>query len=177
MTTGHVLLGLLSRGQQHGYDLKRAHDALFPSARPIAPGQVYAALDRAAARGWVELAAVERDGGPDRRVYALTAAGRAELERWSAATEAPDALLSHPLATRAAVAMLAGGPEAARDLLDRQRVVVVGRMRELTRRKTDSGLSVGELLATDHAIAHLDANVRWLEAAAARVVDLAEELR
>lgn len=177
MTTGHVLLGLLSRGQQHGYDLKRAHDAAFPSARPIAPGQVYTALERAASKGWVELAAVERDGGPDRRVYALTAAGRAELERWAGSTEPPDALLSHPLATRATVAMLALGPDAARSFLDRQRVVVVDRMRELTRTKTDPALTLGERLATDHAIAHLDADVRWLEAAAERVVDLTEEIR
>ena len=34
------VLGLLSRGQQHGYDLKRQHDELFPAAKEIAFGQV-----------------------------------------------------------------------------------------------------------------------------------------
>lgn len=176
MTTGHVLLGLLTRGQQHGYELKRAHDAAFPSARPIAAGQVYAALSRAEARGWARAVAVEREGGPDRTVYELTPEGRDELARWTSTTESPERLVAHPLATRATVAMLAVGPEAARDLLDRQRVAVVDRMRELTAHKTHPGLSLAELLATDHAIAHLDADVRWLDAAALRVVDLTEEL-
>ena len=177
MTTGHVLLGLLSRGQQHGYDLKKAYDAAFPAARPIAAGQVYAALERAAARGWIREATVEREGGPDRVVYALTDEGRVELDRWTATTEPADRLVANPLATRATVAMLAVGADAARDVLDRQRTVVVDRMRELTAHKLDAGLSVAEVLATDHAIAHLDADVRWLEAVALRVADLTEELR
>ncbi|MBM6402776.1 PadR family transcriptional regulator [Phycicoccus sp. CSK15P-2] len=176
MTTGHVLLGLLTRGQQHGYDLKKAHDATFPAVRPIAPGQVYAALERAASRGWVREVAVEREGGPDRTVYALTDEGRAELDRWAVTTEPAERLVAHPLATRATVAMLAVGADAARDLLDRQRAVVADRMRELTAHKLTGGLTLAEVLATDHAIAHLDADVRWLEAAALRVADLAEEL-
>ena len=87
MTTGHVLLGLLSRGQQHGYDLKREHDALFPAAKELAFGQVYAALGRLQDKGFVEEAARERVDGPDRTAYRLTDAGRDELASWLATVE------------------------------------------------------------------------------------------
>src|SRR3954452_672106 len=41
-----VLLGLLERGPGHGYELKADHDEWFPSAKPLAFGQVYATLAR-----------------------------------------------------------------------------------------------------------------------------------
>ena len=44
VSVSHVLLGILAEGPAHGYDLKRAHDQRFPGARPLAFGQVYAAL-------------------------------------------------------------------------------------------------------------------------------------
>ena len=69
-------MGLLSRGPQHGYDLKRHHDELLPAARPMAFGQVYAALGRLAGKGLVAEAAVEQGSGPERVVYELTDLGR-----------------------------------------------------------------------------------------------------
>ena len=91
MTTGHVLMGLLRRGQQHGYDLKRRHDEVFPSARPMAFGQVYAALGRLVDKGWVRPAATEQEGGPERTVFELTDAGMEEVRIWSRSPEVPRA--------------------------------------------------------------------------------------
>ena len=67
--------GAASKGQQHGYDLKREHDALFPAAKELAFGQVYAALGRLQDKGFVEEAARERVDGPDRTAYRLTERG------------------------------------------------------------------------------------------------------
>ena len=55
-----VLLGLLDRGPAHGYELKAAHDEWFPSAKPLAFGQVYASLGRWSATAW------SRRSRPDR---------------------------------------------------------------------------------------------------------------
>ena len=47
---------------------------LFPGAKPLAYGQVYAALAKLERDGLVEIAETARDGGPERTTYALTAA-------------------------------------------------------------------------------------------------------
>ena len=73
MSTAHVLLGLLAGGPRHGYDLKRSHDQRLPQAKPLAYGQVYATLGRLERDGLVAPAGHDRDGGPDRTSYRLTA--------------------------------------------------------------------------------------------------------
>lgn len=174
MTTGHVLMGLLRRGQQHGYDLKRRHDELFPAARPMAYGQVYAALGRLVDKGWVEVVATEQVDGPERTVYELTDEGGAEVERWAVEAEGPPEHVANPLGTKVGVALLTGGPEAARDYLRDQRAAHTQRMRELTRDKRTADGDLERVLAADYALSHLDADVRWMEDALARLDDLAE---
>ena len=90
MPAEHALLGLLAMGEQdqpgygYGYDLARH----FVSGQPLAevlrlePGMLYHHLKKLARAGWVEAAEEELSGRPARRLYALTASGRAELERW-----------------------------------------------------------------------------------------------
>lgn len=165
-------MGLLSRGPQHGYDLKRHHDELLPAARPMAFGQVYAALGRLAGRGLVAESATERAGGPERTVFALTDAGRAEVDSWVAEPDGPGTHVTNPLATKIAVALVIGGQDAARTYLRRQRAAHLQRMRELTRDKRETKGDLHRVLAADYALSHLDADVRWMEDALERVHDL-----
>lgn len=176
MTTGHVLMGLLRRGQQHGYDLKRQHDELFPTARPMAYGQVYAALGRLQARGWVDEAATEQLGGPERTVYALSEDGAAELQRWAAEAEGPSPHVTNPLGIKLTVARLAGGGDMARAYLSGQRAAHLARMRELTRAKRKAR-DLDVVLEIDYALGHLDADIRWMEDAQARLEEKVEEGR
>lgn len=176
VSTGHVLLGLLSRGQRHGYDLKRAHDQALPAARPIAFGQVYAALDRLHRQGRVEPLAVQRVDGPDRTVYEITADGRAELASWLALPEEPGVHVANPLATKVNIALICGGGLAAERFLDLQRATHLQRMRHHTAVKTDPTSSLHQRLAADYAIAHLDADLHWMDAASARVATLEKEI-
>ena len=155
MTTGHVLLGLLSRGQQHGYDLKRQHDSLFPAAKELAFGQVYAALGRLRDRGLVEEAARERVDGPDRTAYRITPAGREELATWLARVEPLPVRAANPVATKVTLLLLAEGVQRTVEHLVRERSARVDRMRELTAAKHMPGTPLQEFLAADHALAHL----------------------
>ncbi|TWP34952.1 PadR family transcriptional regulator [Leekyejoonella antrihumi] len=176
MSTGHVLLGLLSRGQQHGYDLKRAHDDRFPAAKPMAYGQVYASLERLHRQGFVEPVAVQRVDGPDRTVYAITATGRAELTDWIETVETPFVHVANPLATKVTVALLVTDTAYATTCLERQRASHLDAMRRYTRAKTDPSLPIHEVLAADYAIAHLDADLQWMESALQRVAALGEAI-
>ena len=49
-------------------------------------------------------------------------------------------------------------------------------MRELTAVKTAPGAAVADVLAADLAIAHLDADLRWMQTATDRVADLRLEV-
>ncbi|MDE9366607.1 PadR family transcriptional regulator [Luteipulveratus sp. YIM 133132] len=176
MSNAHVMLGLLSRGQQHGYDLKRAHDEQFPAARPLAYGQVYATLQRLEKQGLVEPVTVERVDGPDRTVYALTDAGRTELADWLDSPEPPSPYVSNPLAVKVTLTILAAGEQEAHTYLRRQRAAHLDRMRDYTRTKTESSSSLPQVLAADYALAHLDADLRWIDTALQRVGALTKEI-
>lgn len=168
-TTAHVLLGLLAGGPRHGYELKRAHDDRLPQARPLAFGQVYATLGRLERDGLVAAAGRDRDGGPDRTPYQLTPAGRTTLDEWLAAIEPPAPYVASTLLAKVVVALLVADRERAAAYLVAQRAAHTTRLRELTARKTDPGASLGEVIAADFAITHLDADLRWLATTLDRV--------
>src|SRR5690348_18459511 len=73
MSTGHVLLGLLTRGPLHGYELKRAYDNRLPQAKPLGFGQVYATPGRLERDGFVAADDRGQAGGPERAAVRLTA--------------------------------------------------------------------------------------------------------
>jgi DNA-binding PadR family transcriptional regulator len=171
-----LLLGLLSGGPKHGYDLKRTHDAHLPLAKPLAFGQVYATLGRLQRDGLVVTAGTDREGGPDRTSYELTEEGRRVLDAWLATVEPPLPHLTSALLTKVVIAVLVAGADQARALLAAQRRAHVERLRELTAIKTNAAASLGNLLAADFGIAHLDADLRWLHTALDRMADLAREV-
>ncbi len=166
MSVSHVLLGVLAAGPAHGYDLKREHDAQFPGAKELAYGQVYAALQRLERDGLVEVAETVQEGGPERTVYALTTGGRSELDRWLAEAETAGPYAADELVRKAVTALRIGAD--AGGYLVRQREVHLGRMRELLLLQDATTDRAGRS-AIDHAVFHLDADLRWLEVAAARI--------
>ncbi|KIR64851.1 PadR family transcriptional regulator [Micromonospora harpali] len=173
MSIGQTFLGLLESSPRHGYDLKRAYDERFGQARPLHFGQVYATLSRLLRNGLVEVDSVEAGEGPDRKRYAITEAGVTDVRRWLSQPEKPEPYLHSVLYTKVVLALLTG--RSAADLLDTQRAEHLRLMRELTRRR-DSG-DLAERLICDHALFHLEADLRWLELTAARLDELAEAVR
>ncbi len=176
MSTGHVLLGLLATDARHGYDLKRSHDELFPSSRPVAFGQIYATLARLQKKGHVEAVDVEKTDGPERTIYGLTQDGRDELAQWLESVEEPAPFVSNPLALKATMALLAADADVAASYLSRQRTAHVKRMRHYTAVKTKADASLSDVLAADFVLAHLDADLRWLETAIDRIASLEQEV-
>jgi len=172
MAIGTTFLGLLVGGPRHGYDIKRAYDERFGADRPLSYGQVYATLARLLKHGLVEVDAIEPGAGPERKRYAITAAGVTDIERWLGEPEKPEPYLQSTLYAKVVLALMTGrGAEA---LLDAQRTEHLRLMRDLTRRK-HTGDSADQLIC-DHALFHLEADLRWLELTAARLDQLAEEV-
>ncbi|MDX6332020.1 MAG: hypothetical protein QOI83_4403 [Streptomycetaceae bacterium] len=173
MSIGHTLLGLLESGPRHGYDLKRAFDERFGHDRPLHYGQVYSTMARLLKHGLVEVESIEPGEGPERKRYAITEAGVTDVGQWLAQPEKPEPYLQSTLYTKVVLALLTH--RSAADLLDSQRSEHLRLMRELTRRKRDGDLT--DQLICDHALFHLDADLCWLELTAARLDQLAAEVR
>jgi DNA-binding PadR family transcriptional regulator len=165
-----TLLGLLEREPSHGYDLKRDYDHIFGRGKQLPFGQVYATLARLARDGKVTGGDAEPGDGPDRKRYAITAAGRADVDAWLAEPVEPEPHLQTVLFAKVTLALMLGKSAAA--YLDRQRAAHIRRMQELTELKR-TGPLVDALLA-DHALFHLEADLKWIDLTAARLSDLAQ---
>jgi DNA-binding PadR family transcriptional regulator len=176
MSTGHVLLGLLTRGPLHGYELKRAYDHQLPQAKPLGFGQVYATLGRLQRDGLVAADDREQAGGPERTAFGITPDGRTALDVWLGEIEPPSPHVTSALLIKVTVALLAAGEQQARDYLVAQRAAHSARLREYTQIKSDSGARFSDLIAADYAIAHLDADLRWLRTTLDRVAELRQEI-
>lgn len=165
MQLTHFFLGLLDEGPRYGYVLKQRFDDWFGETRTLPFGQVYATLARLQKQGLAEVVAVESGAGPDRKLYALTAEGVEELESWLATPQPAHEVTLGALYAKAVVALLSGrSPE---DVLEAQRAVHVARMRELRRKASDAPIEQG--LAADYLIAHLQADLDWIELAGQRI--------
>ncbi|BCK68867.1 PadR family transcriptional regulator [Streptomyces libani subsp. rufus] len=173
MSIGHTLLGLLESGPRHGYDLKRTFDEHFGQDRPLHYGQVYSTMSRLLKNGLVEVDAVEAGAGPERKRYAITDAGVTDVAQWLARPEKPEPYLQSTLYTKIVLALMTG--RNAAELLDSQRAEHLRLMRGLTERKRTGDLA--DQLICDHALFHLEADLRWLELTAARLDKLAEAVR
>lgn len=167
MSTSHALLGLLDRAPAHGYTLKHDYDHMLRPERPLAFGQVYSALARFERQGWAEFTQEPGASGPERKLYTITADGVSVVDEWVYAPQDAGQFASSTLFSRVSIALLSG--RDPHRVLDAQRAQHLARMRELTaaRRNADPG----GRLAVDYQIAHLDADLRWIDEAVARLAN------
>jgi DNA-binding PadR family transcriptional regulator len=77
-------LALLEQEPAHGYTLKQRYDDRFARTRPLAFGQVYAALSRFETKGWAGVTEVEVEvvDGPERKRYRITEEGVEAVTGW-----------------------------------------------------------------------------------------------
>jgi DNA-binding PadR family transcriptional regulator len=79
--TAYVILGMISREPRSGYEIKALVDNSTRFFWAASYGQIYPQLKRLSEAGLVEGSDVPR-GERKRNVYAITEAGRRELEDW-----------------------------------------------------------------------------------------------
>lgn len=176
MSVSYALLGLLERRPDqptHGYELKRQYDHFFGHDKPLPYGQVYSTLARLARDGRVLEMGSAPGEGPERRLYAISEQGDQEFAAWLASPVPPEPQLQSVLAMKMTLALLLNRPADA--YLDAQRHAHLERMRELTNLRRSASL-VDQLLI-DHALFHLEADLRWIDLTTSRLDQIAKELK
>lgn len=173
MAVSYALLGLLEDGPNHGYDLKQAYDIHFADVWPVKIAQIYSTLSRLDRDGLIDLRGEEPgEQGPSRKLYAITDEGSTRLDDWLLDPEPAKPHIQSVLFMKVVLALLSGRP--ADRFLETQRARHMERMRELTRLKTEGGPA--DALLADYALFHLEADLRWIDAASARLDRLREEV-
>ncbi len=94
--TSYTLLGYLSITPMSGYDLTAAIHRSVAQFWPVSKSQIYKELPRLEADGLIAGTEVSQQLIPDKRIYATTSAGLAELDRWLAGDDLPPTLSRMP---------------------------------------------------------------------------------
>jgi DNA-binding PadR family transcriptional regulator len=167
MSVRHAMLALLSEGPKYGLQLREEFEARTGEVWPLNVGQVYATLQRLERDGLVESDGTG-DEGPQKG-FRITAEGDRELARWLCT---PPDLSSPPrdeLVMKVLVAMHVPNTDV-HAVIQAHRRYLVELMQQWTRiKEDDAGDDLAMLLAVDAELFRLDAVVRWLDAAEARV--------
>lgn len=172
----NALLALLSQRPRHGYELRELFEAALGGHWELNSGQIYSSLDRLARDGLVVEESVERGAGPDKRLWALTDAGRAELVGWFGSPVQRDYRLRDEVFLKLMLA-LGMEPGGARQVIIVQRRELFRELHDLTarRNKLDPRQQLSRILLLDSAIMHTEAELRWLEMVEARLDDIWEQ--
>lgn len=170
MSVRHALLALLSEGPKYGLQLRTEFEDRTGEVWPLNVGQVYQTLQRLERDG---LVASDEDGddGPQKG-FRITPAGAAELAAWLRTPATDVAPPRDELVIKVLVALRLPGVDLA-EVVQVHRRHLVELMQQYTRLKEDASpddVSLG--LVADAELFRLDAVVRWLDAAEARVRQL-----
>jgi DNA-binding PadR family transcriptional regulator len=159
-----VVLALLAKEPSHGYQLRaRLAKALGPLGEGMNAGQIYVTLGRLEKAGLVECEpAAGLPDRPDRKIYALTAAGQQRVAGWltEVSWPRPDLAEFHLKLIAAATARLAD-PIA---IVDAQRRELLRRLREAQRAAMAEPDHSDAALLLEGIVLRLQADLRWLEA-------------
>lgn len=159
------LLALLAEESRHGYELKTAFERRTGGGWAINIGQVYTTLQRLERDGLVESLGEEAD----RHDYRITTAGRAQLDAWYLAPVVAAGPPRDELMIKILLAVAAADVDVT-DLLQRQRRASVEQLQAYTVRKARADAAdLPFLLMLDALIYRTEAEVRWLDAAEARI--------
>lgn len=167
MTIRHALLALLTEAPKYGLQLRQEFEARTGDVWPLNVGQVYTTLQRLERDGLVESDDTEEATGP-KRGYKITAAGRTELDDWLRTPGAGNPPRDE-LVIKVLVALRVPGIEVS-DVIQVHRRHLIEQMQRFTHLKAATAEDeVNLALVTDAELFRLEAVVRWLDAADARL--------
>jgi DNA-binding PadR family transcriptional regulator len=167
----NALLGLLAQRPRHGYDLRATFQAIMGGEEnwDVKPAQIYTTLARLEQDGLVQEEAVDQSSGPEKRIYAITPAGRAELRSWL--TSGVERYEQRDEFFLKLMLSLATGEADPGKVIRTQRAALYRELHAITtqRQQADPKKELARILLLDKAVMHLEADLRWLDMIEARL--------
>ncbi len=165
MSVRHAILGLLAQRPRHGYELRAAFSAVVGGDEnwDVKPAQIYSTLNRLEEAGFVEQCSVGQGGGPEKRVYAVTDAGRESLQAWFASGVPPEHQRDE-FFVKLMTGLVSGEADLGQ-LIKIQRALLYQDLHAATNLRDgyDPRTEIAQILLLDKSIMHLEADLRWLD--------------
>ena len=174
MSVRNALLGLLAQRPRHGYELHGAFVALAGGQEiwDVKPAQVYTTLTRLEEAGLVAQEGVEKERGPEKRIFAVTPRGREELSAWLDSGATPEHERDETY-VKLMLSLTLPGADPYR-VLRAQRSALYRELHRITaqRQQADPRAELATILLLDKAVMHLEADLRWLDMVEARLEEV-----
>jgi DNA-binding PadR family transcriptional regulator len=170
MSVRHALLALLGEGPKYGLQLRQEFESRTGEVWPLNVGQVYTTLQRLERDGLV--ASDDPEGDGPQKGYRITPAGVRELADWLRTPPEAAPPPRDELVIKLLVALRLPGVDA-HEVIQVHRRHLVQLMQHYTHLKAEAAEhEVGLALVVDAELFRLEAVVRWLDAADARLASL-----
>jgi DNA-binding PadR family transcriptional regulator len=167
MSVRHALLALLSEGPKYGLQLRQEFELRTGDVWPLNGGQVYLTLQRLERDALIESDDADSEGS--QKAFRLTPSGGRELDEW---LRTPPETVPPPrdeLVIKILVALRVPEIDVA-ELLQIHRRHLVELMQQYTQLKSQAAEDdLGLALVVDAQLFRLEAVVRWLDTADARL--------
>lgn len=162
MDTKTLCLGVLTRGDASGYEIKKAFEnGPFGHIQEIGFGSIYPALAKLLQDDLVTVTQYAQVGRPDKKVYSLTSAGRlCLLDALDEPTE-PDKVRSDFLFHMMFAHLLS--PSALEDMIDERMAVLNSSIERLRQHADDSFIHDSEAFVSGYALALYRAMADYIE--------------
>jgi len=156
------VLGLLTEGPLHGYEVKNRFEAMLGGTWEVNIGQIYTTLQRLERDGLVRPAGPRGDRG--KQTYEVSAEGRRTVEKWLDEPESGPQTLHEDIYVKLLVAVrIANGDLGS--LLARQKRAYLQRLRDLNRleerARRDDRIDLARLVRG--ALLHTEADLKWID--------------
>ena len=91
MSVSYTILGVLIDAPAHGYSIRKQLEETFSKDLGLNDGQLYPALAKLEAHGWIEKEVVEQRSSPTKHLYRVTESGREAFQLWLEGVEHDEA--------------------------------------------------------------------------------------
>jgi len=140
----------------------------------VKPAQIYTTLARLEESGLVRQESVDQDAGPEKRIYAITDAGREQLEQWFEtgveARQRDEFYVKLMLSLEVPIA-------DPYKVIHAQRRKLFQELHDLTTRRNhaDPRTELSTIFLLDKSLMHIEADLRWLDMIEGRLDEMKKQ--